>query len=60
MYKVFTSNAKTMADLKVIALLHEEVKSVLQILEHRPLQESLSLAESLQTLSLPGQPHVKY
>lgn len=48
-----------MTYLKVITLLYKEVQSVLQLLEHRPLQEGLSLAESLQTLSLPGRPQTQ-
>lgn len=38
--------------LKIIALLDKEVQLVLELLQHGPLQESLSLAKSLQTLSL--------
>lgn len=38
--------------LKIIALLNEEVQPVLQLLQYGPLQESLSLAKGLQTLSL--------
>lgn len=38
--------------LKIIALLDKEVQLVLKLLQHGPLQESLSLAKSLQTLSL--------
>lgn len=45
--------------LKVIALLNKEVQSVLQLLEHRPLQEGLSLAKSLQTVCLAGHPHIQ-
>lgn len=38
--------------LKIIALLDKEVQLVLELLQHGPLQESLSLAKGLQTLSL--------
>lgn len=38
--------------LKIIALLHKEVQLVLELLQHGPLQESLSLAKGLQTMSL--------
>lgn len=45
--------------LKVITLLNKEVQFVLQLLEHRPLQEGLPLAKHLQTMRLPGDPHVQ-
>lgn len=45
--------------LKVITLLNKEVQFVFQLLEHRPLQEGLSLAKSLQTVRLPGHPHIQ-
>lgn len=37
--------------LKIIALLDKEVQLVLELLQYGPLQERLSLAEGLQTLS---------
>lgn len=38
--------------LKKVTLLHKEVQLVLQLVQQRPLQEILSLAERIQTMSL--------
>lgn len=43
--------------LQVVTLLHKEVQLVLQLLEQQALQEGLSLAEGLQTVSLAGRTH---
>lgn len=45
--------------LKVITLLNKKVQFVLQFLQHRPLQKGLPLAKRLQTMRLPGDPHIQ-